>query len=700
VFISEVCINPPGSLDDTREYIELQGVPGRKLDGYAIAFLNGSLEKYYPRNSIPPLPDPKPEIDEFFSLDGLELGANGLLVLAITNIGFYPEVLQDTMFFGPWSDLWNGGLDPANRLSNDGSNTVLLIRNRPGRTEADPINSGGLRWAKARYQDFELIRNVIDPQDGIAKDQWGDGGLDHGQTNGLNGSTTDVLGETTPSFLDDLEVVDEVSYESERGWEYETDDRHADVGSTAAALPERRVHALDDPQGFNPDALTRVDYRVTGSGWIPVAGAAGELPNGRNWQDTATEQWIRGETDNNVVYTKFGPEVYYWNDPSDNPDSIQPYLTNVPLWLNDGIGTDYNFGSSNTYRLLAGQINALAVPFIPGDTDRDGDCDSADIQQLRAVFGDEDWIFSNAFAAAPEGNDGDPSAQTRPWDVDLTGDNGIEASDLQWVLNFQGDMAGRVVGVRYDSTAPSIDGVNLGPSHHVTCAITTAVEVPCGRPTATVHVGDFLDVVVYGQVTGGAQISPSFANGIMQYVHDVSISTGGVLRAISDTALGAFSRTRATLTTPSGSIGDRGLATVNGYSTSFDQGLSGPAELYRIRLQAIGVGTARVEPRAAAIERFAQSTPLGLKIGHTDHQGNPGNVIYATGVQIVVMGATPPLPDCNGDGQVLLPDHACFVDCLTGPNADADLTRSPVDANGDGDVDLADYGSLMVNFGN
>jgi len=40
------------------------------------------------------------------------------------------------------------------------------------------------------------------------------------------------------------------------------------------------------------------------------------------------------------------------------------------------------------------------------------------------------------------------------------------------------------------------------------------------------------------------------------------------------------------------------------------------------------------------------------------------------------------------------------VDCVTGPNADADLTRSPVDANGDGDVDLADYGSLMVNFGN
>ncbi len=48
VFINEAFINPPGLTDDSREYIELLGTPGRKLDGYAIAVLNGVQEKYYP----------------------------------------------------------------------------------------------------------------------------------------------------------------------------------------------------------------------------------------------------------------------------------------------------------------------------------------------------------------------------------------------------------------------------------------------------------------------------------------------------------------------------------------------------------------------------------------------------------------------------------------------------------------------------
>jgi hypothetical protein len=142
VFVSEVVFNPPGSLDDFREYIELQGTPGKKLDGYAIAFLNGTEEKYYPRNSIPPIPSPTIEIDEFFSLDGLALGPNGLLVLAIANRSQYPEVLSDSAFVGPWASLWNGQLDPPGKLQNDGSNTLLLIRNRPGATQARRIPMG------------------------------------------------------------------------------------------------------------------------------------------------------------------------------------------------------------------------------------------------------------------------------------------------------------------------------------------------------------------------------------------------------------------------------------------------------------------------------------------------------------------------------------------------------------------------------
>jgi len=108
VFINEVFINPPGSsADDTREFIELLGTPGRSLDGYAIALVNGALTKYYPLGSIPPRPVAQ-EIDEFFSLDGLRLGPNGLLVIGIGTSSMYPTLLADTNF-RQWTTLWNGG---------------------------------------------------------------------------------------------------------------------------------------------------------------------------------------------------------------------------------------------------------------------------------------------------------------------------------------------------------------------------------------------------------------------------------------------------------------------------------------------------------------------------------------------------------------------------------------------------------------
>ncbi len=64
VFINEVFINPPGPSaegDMKHEFIELLGTPGMKLDGYAIATMNGTEQKYYPLGSIPPVPDPAPE---------------------------------------------------------------------------------------------------------------------------------------------------------------------------------------------------------------------------------------------------------------------------------------------------------------------------------------------------------------------------------------------------------------------------------------------------------------------------------------------------------------------------------------------------------------------------------------------------------------------------------------------------------------
>lgn len=697
VFINEVAINPPGSLDDFREYVELCGTPGKKLDGYALVLLSGSEQKYYPLNSIPPLPNPRPEIDEFFSLDGLSLGANGLLVLAIATIDNYPEVLPETNFVGPWIDLWNGGLDVPGRFQNDGSNTILLIRNRPGRTEADPTNAGGLRWAKSLFHDAQRIRPALDPQDNTLKDQWGDGDLDFGQHNGINGPTLDFLGVTTPQFDDDLEIVDEVSYESERGWEYDFDDRHVDSGSVVAGLPERRVHALDDPQGFNPDNLTRVDYRTSGVGWTPAAGATGEMTNGNNWQDTATEQWIRGEA--LAVFTPTGPEIYYSNAANANPDAIQPYSTQVPRWLNDGVGTNFNFAAANSYRVMAGRTNALAVPFIPGDADRDGDCDLNDVAKIAAVFGDDDWLFINSYSDAPEGNDGDPGEQTLPWDVDATGDNGIEASDLQWTLNFLGNANGQIVGRRYDSTTPASNGVFLNSPGGTGCTVTWAAHVPSGRAITDLAANDLVEITVLAQVTSGARTSPiAQTNGIMQFVHDLTIASGGVVRVESVEGLAPFSITRSALIAPNGAT-DLGVRTINGHTTVYTHGLGSAGAMYRVILKAVSPGLTQINLSPAVHANFASSTPRGLKLGRTDQNGNPAGAIYPAAM---ILGVTTQaiLPgNCDPDPEVTLLDYRCLADCLRGPDLGIDAACATLDLDQDGDVDLEDALDFSRRFG-
>jgi len=652
VFINEVFINPPGASDAGREFIELLGTPGKKLDGYAIAVLNGTYEKLYDANITPPPPVPAPEIDEFFSLDGLALGSNGILVLLIRDPStfYYPELLPDSNWAN-WTNLWNGGRDVPGQQGNNGSFTIMLIRNRPGRTEADPCNPAGLLWAKETAHDAEFF-----PQGGNNY-QWGDGNLDRGDPNGMGGYTLEMTGlNTVGDLMDDLEVVDEVSFEHLHGWEYDTDGRHVDEGSSFEGLPRRHVHALDDPAGFNPDALSRVDYRTKGDGWTPADGGAGEMANGNNWQDTATEQWIRGEsTTGNVPSEGNRLGFFYDNTPNPDPIAVQPFDTHVPLWLDDENAPDFDFGSAGTYEIAAGRINLLAVPFIPGDCDRDGVCDANDISKIAAVFGDDDWIFSNSFADAPEGNSNDPATQTRPWDVDATGDNRIEASDLQWALNFQGDSTGQIVGVQYDSTTPVATGVVLNPNTGVECTVTTSVNIPSGRTLTTLLVCDTVEITVSGQVTAGPNTTSGEENGIMQYIHDVVISSPGIVKVISVEPLGAFSKTRASLETLQGTDGDLGMEFINGFTTSFTEGLTGPAELYRLTLQVIGEGSADISFSSASAAKFAASSPHGLKVGHTESNGDPNLVVYPASLAIT---SVPLSADIDGDGDV---DHEDFT---------------------------------------
>jgi len=695
VFINEVFINPCASADDS-EFVELLGTPGMKLDGYAIAILNGTGNELYPLNSIPPDPNPSPEIDEFFSLDGLKLGRNGILLLGANTLihfpSYFPSYLSDSNFADPnWRNLWNGGLDVPGTIKQNGSTTIVLIRNRPGRTQADPCNPDGLRWGKTIRHDAQLKTPVYDPRDGNDKDQWGNGDLDEGEPNHLGGNTLDMCGTSTPADAnDDLEIVDEVSFEDMQGWEYDTDDRHVDANSTVVGLPHRHVHALDDPAGFNPDALSRVDYRTKGVGWTPATGATGEMANGKNWQDTATEQWIRGESTRGATY----PYPFFYSIASNSdPNSLQPYETQVPMWLYDGNAPDFNYSTPKTYEIGGGRINQLSVPFIPGDCDRDGVCDANDIAKIAAVFGDYDWIFANSVPGSAETDSGDPATQTRPWDVDATGDNGIESNDLQWALNFQGDTTGQIIGIKYTSNIPASTGVYLNPNTGVQCTITTDVNIPSGHTLAALRVGDIVEITVKGQVTAGPNTTSGKENGIMQFVHDVEINLPGVVKVVSIEPLGSFSKTRASLESPQGTNGDLGVGLINGYTTSFTQGLTAPSALYRVTLEAIGEGSADVVILPATDSMFAASAPRGLKIGHTNSNGDPNSSIYPSAMSIVSI--LPP-GDINGDRIVNFKDFAILVNkWLQAPGSpSADIAPQ----GGDGIVDMLDLDVLADDW--
>ncbi len=362
----------------------------------------------------------------------------------------------------------------------------------------------------------------------------------------------------------------------------------------------------------------------------------------------------------------------------------------MPQWLADGTGAEYNFAAANTYEIMAGRVNPLAVPFIPGDSDRDGDCDADDIAKIAAVFGNDDWVFSNSYATAPEGKDGDPANQTRPWDVDATGDNGIEASDLQWTLNFQGDTTGRIVGVQYDGPTPAATGVILNPNVGVECTVTASAASASGRPLSNLAVGDTVTVTIAARVTTGAHLTAGAENGVMQFVQDVALTTAGVLRVVDVGPLGDFATTRAAIQTPQGSSGDLGVTTVNGHTTSFAAGLSAPADLYEVTLEAVGAGATTLTVSPVAEAKFAASTPAGLKVGHTASNGNPASASYPAAIALSVR-----VPgDIDGDGDVDADDFTDWSDCMTGPAGGIPVDCDGYDLDLDGDVDLMDFGQF------
>ena len=361
----------------------------------------------------------------------------------------------------------------------------------------------------------------------------------------------------------------------------------------------------------------------------------------------------------------------------------------MPSWLYDGNDPNFDFGTYATFEIAAGRTNLLAVPFIPGDSDRDGVCDANDIAKLASVFGDDNWIFSNSFSNAPEGDEVDPATQTKPWDVDATGDNGVEASDLQWTLNFQGDVNGQIVGLKYGSTTAASDGVYLNPNTGVECTFTTSVNVPGGRTISTLLPCDTFEVTVSGQVTSGANTTSGQKNGIMQFAQDLEVNVPGIVKVTSVTALGSFSKTRASLESLQGTSGDRGVNLINGYTTSFTQGTSSAAQLYRVTLQVIGKGDAEIIIWPASATRFAAGTPEGVKIGHTASNGDPNSTVYPSVISITALSGG----DINNDNDVDFDDLAImgsqWQQAPGSPSADI------APAGGDNIVNFRDLGELV-----
>lgn len=218
VVINEVWENPPGGNDEFWEYIEFYGPPGMSLDGYAVALAKGGADAN--DDGVPDLPA---EIDEAFTLDGLTIGSNGLLVLLNdtgggsfseaevdpdTNIAYFTQQHIDT-------------IDTPGKLGNDDSSTYILLRKRP----IDNFGGFTTSW-----------RKDVDPDE-----NW-DSHIDFGAPY-----------QTYGRVLEPYQMVDNIGWSNNGGKEYVRDSEDE----------------ISETPGFNPDAATRVRYYGTNPGPQP-----------------------------------------------------------------------------------------------------------------------------------------------------------------------------------------------------------------------------------------------------------------------------------------------------------------------------------------------------------------------------------------------------------------------------------------------
>jgi hypothetical protein len=228
--------------------------------------------------------------------------------------------------------------------------------------------------------------------------------------------------------------------------------------------------------------------------------------------------------------------------------------------------------------------------------------------------------------------------------------------------------------------------------------LSSVVVVPSGRALSNLRSGNLVEVTVSGQVTGGSNNAAGQQNGIMQFANDIMIASGGVLRVHKVEKLNGFATTRAALEIKQGSNGDRGIASLHGYTTSFAQGVTAAAPLYRVTFRAIGLGSTQVSFSHAAAPRLAASTPRGVKLGHTAQNGDPANISYPAALNITVTDATMTPGDWDADGDVDLADYAEFTACLTGPGGSVQAGCSIFNFDLDNDIDMKDFAAFARTF--
>jgi hypothetical protein len=399
VVLNEVYTNPPGSgtIDDRWEYIEVYGPAGMSLTGYMIASVFGGGDP--DSDDIPgPLPagwdggDEVAEIDEAWSLDGLSIGANGLLVLYNN-----AQPSQAAAFFAPGTATATFQIshcptvDIAGRVKNDGSATIVLLRKRPFHAvnasgvsvydgvAGNTIVSGPLTYPSSiRY----AWRKDINPDvnfDGRV-DFNGIGTLVNG--GGAAPAETPINSERlatppvgSPRFLEPYQMVDDIAWSNGGGKEY--------VRSSQ--------QEISDTSGFNPDAVSRVSYL----GANPQAGhvfIAGEMRESR----MADEELIYGDIFDSgplgePLITYNAPFIGGPTDPNGQtynelgqPDASGQYrLDNINLTgykLTPGAFNDVDSSG-------AGGISISQFRFVAGDFNFDGVADCTDLALITASVG-------------------------------------------------------------------------------------------------------------------------------------------------------------------------------------------------------------------------------------------------------------------------------------------------------------------------